>query len=96
LNRDHCLAQLKVGDYLRWKPLPANSIDGFPPVFENFVGLESEWQYAIVMEVMEVPRSPDPGFRRGVHLKVYKDGDYDWIFNFELFREIEIVGERKD
>jgi len=85
------IGKIKRGDYIRWKPLPLELIYGHD--YRGLPGDESKWEYALVLEVLESPRNE--AMQPGLHLRILKNGQSDWIFNFELFRYIEIIGEHK-
>lgn len=90
-DKREMLSRIKVGDYLRWRPLSfhissADYIDGF-------IGVNNEWQYALLLEILESPRRKNgEDTINGIHLRLLKSEGIDWIFNFELFNEIEIIG----
>ena len=90
-NNRATIVKIKRGDYIRWKPLPLELICRYD--YRGLPGDESEWEYALVLEVLESPRNDDT--QPGLHLRILKDGQSDWIFNFELFRYIEIIGEHE-
>ena len=61
--------------------------------FDSFIGSGSNWEYGLVIDLMESPRAIDkPDTTVGLHLQILKDGQLDWVFNFEYLDEIQIVG----
>tara|TARA_R100001594_G_C3939724_1_gene240303 strand:- start:80 stop:397 length:318 start_codon:yes stop_codon:yes gene_type:complete len=89
------ISKIKIGDYLRWKPLPIGEIEekAFAQ-FKGFVGIGNEWQYGLVLDILDCPRyENDRESIQGIHIQLLKGNEIDWIFNFELFNEIEIIGE---
>ena len=89
------LSRIKIGQYIRWKPLLQSPIvSEYSEVgFKSFVGTGDDWQYALVLDIMQSPKNKqNPDSVQGLHLRLLKDGETDWIFNFEYFREIEIIG----
>ena len=62
--------------------------------FKNFSWGDNEWQYGIVLDMLDCPRNKDDKDSiQGLHVQILQGNEIDWIFNFELFNEIEIVGE---
>ncbi len=87
--------QIKIGQYIRWKPVFKGPIlSEYSEVgFKSFVGTGDNWEYGLVLDMMQSPRNKkDPDSVQGIHLRLLKGNQKDWIFNFEYFREIEIVG----
>jgi|TARA_S200002703_G_C3668924_1_gene205362 hypothetical protein len=96
LNREEVLGKIKVGEYIRWKPLP--TVDATYEYhkfgFKSFVGQGDRWQYGLVLDVLESPRKRGQSSGiAGLHLQLLKNGEIDWIFNFEHFEQIEIIGK---
>ena len=94
-NKQIVLNRIKVGHYIKWKPVLQDPIvSEYSEVgFKSFVGTGDGWQYGLVLDLMQSPKNKeDPGSVQGLHLRLLKGGETDWIFNFEYFREIEIVG----
>ena len=93
LDKQETLSRVKVGDYLRWRSLPFFTSSDNDYYCGEFIGLENEWQYALVLDILESPRKKKGEHTiNGIHIRLLKNGEIDWIFNFELFNEIEIVG----
>jgi hypothetical protein len=47
----------------------------------------------LVIDLLESPRSREkPESTIGLHLQILKDGQMDWVFNFEYLDEIQIIG----
>lgn len=93
-NKKEILRKIKVGDYIKWRPLPLDGLAESAFVeFKDFVGIGNEWEYGLVLDILERPRNKnDMESIRGLHIKLLKGNETDWIFNFELFNEIEIIG----
>ena len=94
-NKQIILSRIKIGQYIRWKPVLQSPIvsEYSEAGFKSFVGTGDDWQYALVLDIMQSPKNiKDPNSVQGLHLRLLKDGETDWIFNFEYFREIEIIG----
>ena len=94
-NKQSVLEQIKIGQYLKWKPVHedefASEHDKFG--FRSFVGTGDDWQYGLVLDIMQSPKNKNnPDSIQGLHLRLLKGEQTDWIFNFEYFREIEIIG----
>tara|TARA_R100000008_G_scaffold77963_1_gene58674 strand:+ start:1486 stop:1803 length:318 start_codon:yes stop_codon:yes gene_type:complete len=89
------ISKIKIGDYLKWKPLPINLIEEEAfAYFKGFVGIGNDWQYGLVLDILQCPRHEnDKESIQGIHIQLLKNGEIDWIFNFELFNEIEIIGK---
>jgi len=95
-NREKILRSIKVGEYIRWKPLPttAATYEYHKFGFKSFVGQGNQWQYGLVLDVLESPRRRgQTNSVAGLHLQLLKNGEIDWIFNFEYFEHIEIIGK---
>ena len=89
------LEKIKIGHYVRWKPVLQDPFvsEYSEHGFKSFVGTGDDWQYGLVLDVMQSPKNKDnPNSLQGLHLRLLKGGETDWIFNFEHFREIEIIG----
>jgi len=104
LGKREILLKLKTGDYIRWRPFPlsfespmdAPSAHKLQQMEETkrFTGIGNEWQYGIVLDILYSPRYLDKEESiPGTHVKLLKEGDIDWVFNFELFNEIEIISK---
>ena len=96
LSREETLKSIKVGEYIRWKPLPtaAATYEYHKFGFKTFVGQGDQWQYGLVLDVLESPRRRGQSSSiAGLHLQLLKNGEIDWIFNFEYFEHIEIIGK---
>tara|TARA_R100000664_G_C2691854_1_gene95657 strand:+ start:324 stop:662 length:339 start_codon:yes stop_codon:yes gene_type:complete len=94
-NKESVLQQIKVGHYIKWKPIADEDIISQYSEygFKSFVGFGEDWQYGLVLDIMQSPKNKDnPDSVQGLHLRLLKGDQTDWIFNFEYFREIEIVG----
>jgi len=47
-----------------------------------------------VLDILDCPRNEnDNESIQGLHVQLLKNGEVDWIFNFELFNEIDIMGK---
>ena len=95
LNKEKILRKIKIGDYIKWRPLPVDQItERVFTEFKNFSWGDNEWQYGIVLDMLDCPRNKDDKDSiQGLHVQILQGNEIDWIFNFELFNEIEIVGE---
>ena len=95
LDKQAILRKIKVGDYIKWRPLPIEEIaENVFAEFKHFVGIGNEWQYGLVLDILDCPRNKaDKESIHGFHVQLLKNGEIDWIFNFELFNEIDIVGK---
>lgn len=94
-DKQMIIDQIKIGHYIRWKPVLKEPIlSEYSEVgFKSFVGTGNDWQYGLVLDMMQSPRDIDsPDNVQGLHLRLLKGAETDWIFNFEYFREIEIIG----
>jgi hypothetical protein len=94
-NKQSVLQKIKIGHYIKWKPVQedefASEHDKYG--FRSFVGVGEKWQYGLVLDVMQSPKNKqNPNSVQGLHLRLLKGDQTDWIFNFEYFREIEIIG----
>ena len=94
-DKQTILRQIKIGDYIKWRPLPVDQItERVFTEFKNFSWGDNEWQYGIVLVMLDCPRNKDDKDSiQGLHVQILQGNEIDWIFNFELFNEIEIVGE---
>tara|TARA_Y100000310_G_C20418901_1_gene685702 strand:+ start:270 stop:581 length:312 start_codon:yes stop_codon:yes gene_type:complete len=94
-SKRQLISNIKIGDYIRWKPLPINQIEEKVfAEFKGFVGIGNEWQYGLVLDILDCPRNEnDNESIQGLHVQLLKNGEVDWIFNFELFNEIDIMGK---
>jgi hypothetical protein len=94
-DKQTILRQIKIGDYIKWRPLPVDQItERVFTEFKNFSWGDNEWQYGIVLDMLDCPRNKDDKDSiQGLHVQILQGNEIDWIFNFELFNEIEIVGE---
>ena len=94
-DKQTILRQIKIGDYIKWRPLPVDQItERVFTEFKNFSWGDNEWQYGIVLDMLDCPRNKaDKDSIQGLHVQILQGNEIDWIFNFELFNEIEIVGE---
>ena len=94
-DKQTILRQIKIGDYIKWRPLPVDQItERVFTEFKNFSWGDNEWQYGIVLDLLDCPRNKDDKDSiQGLHVQILQGNEIDWIFNFELFNEIEIVGE---
>tara|TARA_Y100000296_G_scaffold83438_2_gene114317 strand:+ start:3861 stop:4199 length:339 start_codon:yes stop_codon:yes gene_type:complete len=97
------ILDLKVGSYIRWRALPL-ALTEAPSAFktqtketERFVEVENRWQYGIILDILYSPRHISAPYKKGIipgtHIKLLMQDGTDWIFNFELFNEIEIVSD---
>ena len=94
-DKQMVIDQIKIGHYIRWKPILKEPIlSEYSKVgFKSFVGTGNDWQYGLVLDMMQSPRHrSNPDSVQGLHLRLLKGDQTDWIFNFEYFREIEIIG----
>ena len=94
-DKQRTIDTIQVGHYIRWKPPMSMRIqsDYHQYGFDSFIGSGSNWEYGLVIDLMESPRAIDkPDSTVGLHLQILKDGQLDWVFNFEYLDEIEIVG----
>ena len=94
-NKQRTIDSIKVGQYIRWKPPVSMRVrsDYHRYGFSEFLGSGSNWEYGLVIDLMESPREKDkPDATVGLHLQLLKGGQIDWVFNFELLDEIQIVG----
>jgi hypothetical protein len=95
LLKQETINSIKVGQYIRWKPPASMRIrsDYHQYGFDSFLGSGSNWEYGLVIDLMESPRNKDnPNCTVGIHLHILKGGQSDWVFNFEYLDEIEIIG----
>jgi hypothetical protein len=92
-NNRETLRSMKIGEYIRWRPVMQAELssDCEKSGFKSFVGVGEEWQYGLILDILEPP--PVPEAVQGIHLQLLKDGQTDWIFNFDHFEEIEIIGK---
>ena len=92
-DNQETLRNMKVGEYIRWRPVMqvAYSSDCEKYGFKSSGGVREEWQYGLILDILEAP--PVPEAVQGIHLQLLKDGQTDWIFNFDHFEEIEIIGK---
>jgi len=97
LDKQKTLIKIKIGDYIKWRALPIDEVsESVFAEFKSFVGVGNEWQYGLVLDILDCPRnSRDIESIRGLHVQLLKGNEIDWIFNFELFNEIEIVGHKE-
>ena len=88
------LRTIKVGDYIKWRPLPIEEItERVFTEFKNIAWGDNEWQYGLVLDMLDCPRNEnDNESIQGLHIQILQGNEVDWIFNFELFNEIEIIG----
>ena len=88
------LKTIKIGDYIKWRPLPIEEItERVFTEFKNIPWGDTEWNYGIVLDMLDCPRNEnDNESIQGLHIQILQGNEVDWIFNFELFNEIEIVG----
>ena len=94
-NKQQTINSIKVGQYIRWKPPMSMRVrsDYHHYGFSEFLGSGSSWEYGLVVDLLESPRSKeDPESTIGLHLQILKGGQMDWVFNFEYLDEIEIIG----
>ena len=94
-NKQIVLNRIKIGHYIKWKPvLQSPIVSEYSEVgFKSFVGTGKDWQYGLVLDIMQAPPNKNnPDSVQGLHLRLLKGGETDWIINFEYFREIEIIG----
>ena len=94
-TKQKIIDNIKIGQYIRWKPPPPMRIksDYHQYGFDTFIGSGSNWEYGLVIDMMQSPRNKDdPDSTVGLHLHILKGGQSDWVFNFEYLDEIEIVG----
>ena len=94
-DKQHTINSIKVGQYIRWKPPVSMRVrsDYHHYGFSEFIGSGSNWEYGLVIDLMESPRERgNPDTTVGLHLQILKGGQLDWVFNFELLDEIQIVG----
>ena len=94
-DKQRTIDTIQVGHYIRWKPPMSMRIksDYHHYGFDSFIGSGSNWEYGLVIDLMESPRAIDkPDTTVGLHLQILKDGQLDWVFNFEYLDEIQIVG----
>jgi len=94
-SKRQLISNIKIGDYIRWKPLPINQIEEKVfAEFKGFVGIGNEWQYGLVLDILDCPRNEnDNESIQGLHIQLLKNGEIDWIFNFELFNEIDLISK---
>ena len=94
LYKKQTISKITIGDNIKWKPLPISEIEEkIFAEFKHFVGIKNEWQYGLVLDILDCPRDEnDSESIQGLHIQLLKGGEIDWIFNFELFNEIEIIG----
>tara|TARA_Y100001973_G_C5007418_1_gene236678 strand:- start:43 stop:381 length:339 start_codon:yes stop_codon:yes gene_type:complete len=93
--KQETINNIKVGHYIRWKPPLSMRVksDYHQYGFDSFIGSGSNWEYGLVIDLLESPRERNnPDTTVGLHLQILKDGQVDWVFNFEYLEEIEIVG----
>ncbi len=94
-NKQSVLQKIKIGHYIKWKPVQEDEFTSEHDKygFRSFVGVGEKWQYGLVLDVMQSPKNKqNPNSVQGLHLRLLKGDQTDWIFNFEYFREIEIIG----
>ena len=94
-NKQLVLRKIKIGDYIKWRPLPIDEVkEKVFTEFKHFSWGENEWQYGLVLDILDCPRNQDDSDSiQGLHVQILQGNEIDWIFNFELFNEIEIVGK---
>ena len=95
-NNRETIRNIKVGEYIRWKPVVKKDLssDCEKYGFKSFVGTGEDWQYGLVLDILESPsKKGDDETIQGIHLQLLKDGQTDWIFNFDHFEWIEIIGK---
>ena len=94
LDKQATLRKIKVGDYIKWRPLPIEDItERVFTEFKNVAWVDTEWNYGLVLDILDCPRNKDDRESiQGLHVQLLQGNEVDWIFNFELFNEIEIVG----
>ena len=95
-DNQEALRNMKVGEYIRWKPIMQKELssDHEKYGFKSFVGVGERWQYGLIIDILESPKKKDDNNSvQGVHLQLLKGGQMDWIFNFDHFEEIEIIGK---
>ena len=87
------LRTIKIGDYIKWRPLPIEEItERVFTEFKNIAWGDKEWNYGLVLDILDCPRNEnDNESIQGLHIQILQGNEVDWIFNFELFNEIEIV-----
>ena len=62
--------------------------------FKVFVGTGEDWEYGLVLDILQRPKNnKDSESVQWLHVQLLKNGEIDWIFNFEHFNEIEIIGK---
>ena len=95
LDKKTVLRIIKIGDYIRWRPLPIEAItERIFTEFKKFSWGDNEWHYGLVLDILDCPRNEnDSESIQGLHIQILQGNEIDWIFNFELFNEIEIIGE---
>ena len=94
-SKQDILNQIKVGYYIKWKPVHEDEFASEHSKFgfRSFVGAGNKWQYGLVLDIMQSPKNKqNPDSVQGLHLRLLKGDQTDWIFNFEYFNEIEIIG----
>ena len=94
-GKQEVINNIEVGQYIRWKPPVSMRIrsDYHQYGFNSFIGSGSSWEYGLVIDLLESPRSKEnPESTIGLHLQILKGGQMDWVFNFEYLEQIEIVG----
>jgi len=103
-KKSKILKEMKIGNYIRWRPFPLemDSLLDAPSTHRarhlnkknDFIHLTNKWQYGIVLDVLHSPRHIDKKDAiPGTHIKILIGSEIDWIFNFELFNEIELIGK---
>ena len=94
-DKQAILRRVKIGDYIKWRPLPVEDItERVFTEFKNVAWGDTEWNHGLVLDILDCPRNKnDNESIQGLHIQLLQGNDIDWIFNFELFNEIEIIGE---
>ena len=72
-NKQSVLEQIKIGQYLKWKPVHedefASEHEKFG--FRSFVGTGDDWQYGLVLDIMQSPKNKDNPDKRYGNLKLH-------------------------
>ena len=94
-DKQAILRRIKIGDYIKWRPLPVEEVsERVFTEFKEFAWGDTEWNHGLVLDILDCPRNKnDNESIQGLHVQLLQGNDIDWIFNFELFNEIKIIGE---